>query len=455
MAMMSRISRRLAGHRWVLLRIRRKGVDASLRVLQPALPAAFLVFLIWATFRPTPFALTGVTFSGSVLLISYLWAHTMAVFVTTRRELRVTAIQVGEPLEEVVSLENRSPLPVIHAEFVDRSNLPGYSISVVHVSGAHASDSWRERGICTRRGVYSLGEWEVRLGDPLGLFEVRQTYRTALEVMVCPPLAALPPRFLHRRRTLGDRLTLRQALPADTVDASSTRPYSQGDPVRRIHWRTSARHDELFVRIFEPEASSVMWLIPDLDARVQAGQGNESTLEKLIIVTASLAAQMLGERQSVAMLMGTGRNRVVAPGAGRPHLWRILRALAMAEAGSSDLLTTLHDARALLSARQSAVVITPSVDPTWVRELSGLRRGGDGGVEAILLDPASFGGSGDSTGLARYLEGSGIPAHVLRREEIQPVLGSYARLRRWEFQTLATGRVVVRETPRSPTSRVE
>jgi uncharacterized protein (DUF58 family) len=449
---MSWISRLLVGHRWALLRIRREGVDASLRVLQPALPVAFLLFLIWAAFRPTAFALTGVCFTGSVLFISYLWARTMAVSVTTRRELRVTAIQVGEPLEEVVSLENRSLLPVIHAEFIDRSNVPGYSISVVRVSGARASEGWRERGICTRRGVYSLGKWEVHLGDPLGLFEVCQTYRTALEVTVCPPLAALPPRFVHRRRTLGDRSPLRQALPADTVNVSSTRPYAQGDPVRRIHWRTSARHDELFVRVFEPEASSVMWLIPDLDAAVHVGQGDESTLEKLIIVTASLAAQMLAERQSVGMLMDVGRNRVVAQGAGRPHLWRILRALAMAEAGSSNLLTTLRDAQTLLSARDSAVVITPSVDPSWVRMLDGLRRGGHGGVEVVLLDPASFGGTGDSIGLARYLEGSNIPAHVLRRPEIRPVLGSYARLRRWEFQTLATGRVVVRQTPRSPTS---
>ena len=450
--MMSRISHLLVGHRGALLRIRREGVDTSLRVLQPTLPVAFLLFLIWAAFRPTAFALTGVCFTGSVLLISYLWARTMAVSVTTRRELKVTAVQVGEPLEEVVSLENRSLLPVIHAEFVDRSNVPGYSISAVRVSGARTLEDWRERGICTRRGVYSLGEWEVHLGDPLGLFEVRQAYRTALEVTVCPPLAALPLHFLHRRRTLGDRLPLRQALPADTVNVSSTRPYAQGDPVRRIHWRTSARHDELFVRVFEPEASSVMWLIPDLDAAVHVGQGDESTLEKLIIVTASLAAQMLGERQSVGMLMDVGRNRVVAQGAGRPQLWRILRALAMAEAGSSNLLTTLRDAQTILSARDSAVVVTPSVDPSWVRMLDGLRRGGHGGVEVVLLDPASFGGAGDSIGLARYLEGSNIPAHVLRRPEIRPVLGSYARLRRWEFQTLATGRVVVRQTPRSPTS---
>jgi len=154
----------------------------------------------------------------------------------------------------------------------------------------------------------------------------------------------------------------------------------------------------------------------------------------------------------VGMLMEVGRNRVVAQGAGRPQLWRILRALAMAEAGSSNLLTTLRDAQTILSARDSAVVVTPSVDPSWVRMLDGLRRGGHGGVEVVLLDPASFGGAGDSIGLARYLEGSNIPAHVLRRPEIRPVLGSYARLRRWEFQTLATGRVIVRQTPRSPTT---
>jgi uncharacterized protein (DUF58 family) len=126
----------------------------------------------------------------------------------------------------------------------------------------------------------------VRLGDPFGLFEARQAYHQQIEIVVYPPLAALPPEIAHHRRSIGDRAPLRQPVSAETINAMSTRPYVMGDTLHRVHWRTTAKRDDLFVKIFEPEAASTMWLIPDLDATVQSGDGAESTLEKMIILTA-------------------------------------------------------------------------------------------------------------------------------------------------------------------------
>ncbi len=118
--------------------------------------------------------------------------------------------------------------------------------------------------------MYSLGPWEVRLGDPFGIFEARQAYHQQVEIVVYPPLAALPPEIAHHRRSIGDRLPLRQPVSAETINAMSTRPYVMGDALHRVHWRTTAKRDDLFVKIFEPEAASTMWLIPDLDATVHA-----------------------------------------------------------------------------------------------------------------------------------------------------------------------------------------
>ena len=189
---------------------------------------------------------------------------------TAQRTLRYSAVQVGDELEEMVTLDNRSRLPVIWAEFVDQSTAPGYSISGVRVSDARKTEQWRLHTSCSQRGVYSLGPWEVRLGDPFGIFEARQAYHQQTEIVVYPPLAALPPEIAHHRRSIGDHAPLRQPVSAETINAMSTRPYVMGDALHRVHWRTTAKRDDLFVKIFEPEAASTMWLIPDLDAAVQA-----------------------------------------------------------------------------------------------------------------------------------------------------------------------------------------
>jgi len=427
-----------------------EGCDTRLHLQQRALPLTLAMFLVWLLLRPTSFALTGTVFAGSLLLISYGWARTLALQVSSQRALRYTAVQVGDELEEVLTLENRSLLPVICAEFIDHSMAPGHSIVAVRVGRARGTEAWRLHSTCVQRGIYHLGHWECRLCDPFGLFEVRQVYRRPLEITVYPPLATTPPAISQQRRTLGDRLVLRQALPAETVNAMTTRPYVQGEALRRVHWRTSARHEDLFVKSFEPEASSVMWLVPDLDAAVHMGTGNESSLEKMIMLTATLAWRLLDGQLAVGLVIDAAQTQVVRPQFGRAQLWPILRALAAARAGDMSLAESLNHARTIVSARDSAVILTPSTDPEWIRPLHGLAAGRRGGLEVLLLDPASFGSASSGAGLVSLLRSRGIPSQLLRRQDIQPARGRYGRIRRWEFKTLGTGRVIVQQQPRHP-----
>jgi len=141
--------------------------------------------------------------------------------------------------------------------------------------------------------------------------------------------------------------------------------------------------------------------------------------------------------------------QVVPPQVGRAHLWSILRALAGAQPAAMPLAETLTHARTIVSVRDSAVVLTPSIDAAWTSALHALAAGARDGLEVVLFDPASFGGAGNGAALAALLRGWGVPTHLLRRQDIQPVMASYDRLRRWEFKTLGTGRVVVQQTPRS------
>ena len=428
-----------------LWRLPREGCEVTIRLQQRALHWMLGGFLLWLILRPSTYSFTGLVLCGSLLLLSYVWARSMAVRVSTRRTLRFTAVQVGDELEEVLSLDNRSWLPVVFAEFTDQSMIPGHSIDGVRAGRPRAVEHWAMHTTCTRRGIFRVGRWETRFSDPFGLFEARQIYREPTEITVCPPLARIPPLLSRQRRTVGDRLSLRQALPADTVNAVTTRLYVHGEPLRHIHWRTSARHEDLFVRQFEPEASTVIWLIADLEAAAHAGQGNESSLEKMIVLAASLAAQLLDERLAVGLVLDT---QVVLPRPGRAHLWHILRRLAGANAGARSLAETLTHASRIVSIRDSAVILTPSVDEAWTAPLRELASGAPGGLQVVLLEPSSFGGTGSAAGRALRLQGQGVPAHVVRREDIQPIWGSYDPLRRWEFKTLGTGRVVVRQTPR-------
>jgi uncharacterized protein (DUF58 family) len=385
---------------------------------------------------------------------------------------------------------------------VDHSDLPGYAVASVRAADGHSSIQWRARAICARRGLFTLGPWELRLGDPFGIFLVRQVYTQPQSLLVYPPLAPLPDTLLPHRATVGDHRPLHQPLPAETINAISTRPYSPGDPLRHIHWRTTARRDAPYAKLFEPEATSTIWLIPDFDpaahlslqmderpersevqrsevegraapstappvraaspgppgrdglrgfaqgAYPESEESLASTEETMVLLAASLAAQLLRARLSVGLLARTDALHVVLPRHGQPHLWQILQTLAPLHppAHAQPLAQTLAEGQALISARDLLIILTPSLD--WPRALKQVARR-RGGAEAILLDPVSFGGAGRAEPFVSLLAELGLTAKIVRRGELRPIPASYGTLRRWEFMTLGTGRAVARQTPRS------
>jgi uncharacterized protein (DUF58 family) len=418
--------------------------------------------LVWHIAAPT--AVSGVALGALTALLvgAWLWVRALARGLRAGRRLVYAAVQVGDELEEELTIDNAAPVPALWVEFVDGSDLPGYSVSAVRAADGESRMRWRAHAICAQRGLYWLGPWELRLGDPLGIFAARQVYGERQEVLVYPPLAPLPPELLPHTGQVGDHRRLRQPVMAETLSATTTRPYLPGDPRRHVHWPTTARRDELYTKVFDPEATSTIWLIPDFDADVHVGEGADSTVETMVLLAASLADHLLQRRLAVGMLAQAGEVTVVRPQAGKPHLWTLLRALAPLHAAQplplQSAIERLQGARgggqrrpgAGLSTRDRLVVLTPNLNPSWVGALQGLSL--RGGVSAILLDPASFDPQATVAGTAQAsvaaLADVGVPASVVRRGDLRPAEGTYGELRRWDFVTVGTGRAVARRRPR-------
>ncbi|MDR3563479.1 MAG: hypothetical protein P4N59_18880, partial [Negativicutes bacterium] len=212
----------------------RPGCAVSIQMRQwPPLFALGLA-LIWYIANPSGEASAAVVILSGLLLTSYLWARAMANGVSASRKLHYAAFQVGDELEELVSLSNHSIVPVLWAEFLDRSNLPDYTVSSVQACDSNGHIEWRAHTTCTHHGIFNLGPWELCLGDPFGIFQIRQTYFQRNEILVYPQMAVLPPSLLPYNRTTGDRRSLRQPLSAETIKSFTTRPFLPGDPPHHI-----------------------------------------------------------------------------------------------------------------------------------------------------------------------------------------------------------------------------
>ena len=96
----------------------------------------------------------------------------------------------------------------------------------------------------SRRGRFLLGPPVVRVGDPFGLWEEHRTLASRTEVLVVPTIVDLSgvPGSTGTRSAASDRA--RTGASGGDPDVG-IRHYRSGDDIRTIHWRASARHDEL------------------------------------------------------------------------------------------------------------------------------------------------------------------------------------------------------------------
>jgi uncharacterized protein (DUF58 family) len=172
--------------------------------------------------------------------------------------------------------------------------------------------------------------------------------------------------------------------------ATSVRPYAPGDGFNRIHWPSTARTGEIQVKEFDLEQTADVWLFLDLQRAAQTGTGDDGTVEVGVRVAAAIAERAIEENRAVALTTTGSRVTVLPPDRGPRQRQKILQLLAAVEGdGSTPLAESLVAGLPLLRRGMSAIVITASTEPGWVRPLATLRPRGIG-CQLIWLDPAVF-----------------------------------------------------------------
>ncbi|MGB7272591.1 MAG: DUF58 domain-containing protein [Geitlerinemataceae cyanobacterium] len=206
------------------------------------------------------------------------------------RRRPISPVSTGDEL--FIELEIANPLPHPKTLLQVRDILPEAlgkpvreAISVIPPRGSYR---WLYSQKADRRGIYRWDEVQLRTAAPLGLFWCRRSrqvpakaivYPTVLPLNRCPLIDALGqehhPQFQSRDR---------QSYMATEGLTRSLRPYRSGDPIRLIHWRTSARYGDLRVRELE-KFTSGQDLILCLDNAIDWEPNN---FEQAAIAAASL-----------------------------------------------------------------------------------------------------------------------------------------------------------------------
>ena len=296
---------------------------------------------------------------------------------------------VGDTLRVTYTLRNVSRIPKLWLEIHNPTSLPGGLPGRAIGLGSRAERSWLIRAPLVRRGHFRIEPLQIQTGDPFGFFEASAAVGQGVSVVVYPRLEPLPLWKIPAASVEGSHSAPERTLQTTPL-ATTVRPWAPGDSFNRIHWKTTARHGEIQVKEFELETTADAWIVLDLERSVQAGRGDDSTVEVAIRAAASIADKALLENRSVGMTVNSHRMAILpADRGGRQHL-KIMQLLAAVDGDASTPLSDVLVASvSRLRRGMTAVVITPSLDTSWVRPLATLRSRGVGCV-AVTLDGDAY-----------------------------------------------------------------
>lgn len=410
--------------------------------LRLRLPLVWLgLCLLTAVFLPDPVWNTLLIGIGGMFLIAFFWARQLAKGLYGGRQVQFSWVAVGDVLEEQFWLINHSMVPALWVEVLDEANVPGYRPATVRSVSNDNEIRWRETAVCQQRGQYQLGPWQIRTSDPFGIFTITRPYPVSGEIVIHPPIHSNIPIPLPAGSSSG-QVRAQRTIHQATLNAASIRAYQSGDPFRWIHWPTSAKRGDIFVKSFDLDAAGAIWLCLDLREEVQLGEGLSGTEEHAVVLAASLTAQAILRNRPIGLAAYGRSPQIVMPGQGAEHRWRILRALALVRADAEvSLGNALSDLKWLARPGTAVVLITPDFQSDWVPQLASLQQMGVQ-LNVTLLSRQSFDENGISNEqLARELAYLG--ATVQRVEQGELGIAPDTPQKNVDFIVTGTGKVVM------------
>jgi uncharacterized protein (DUF58 family) len=336
---------------------------------------------------------------------AWLWVRLARGPIRLHRRLRDEERFEGDDVEVQLELEHRAHLPPPSLTVVEQ--VEGLGERRTSLEANHGRYTLRSLA----RGRYAFLDVRAVIEDAFGLQRAEVPLAAPATILVYPRLVDLERLFSEGGAYAQDgrRLLLRRP---SGFDLHSVRDYEQGESLRKVHWRSTAKRGELMVKELEDAPRDEVAVM--LDA--VAGPGRAAFDVQVRAAGSLLLAQARRGRRAVLIVNGAARTTQ------RVHSlatdWRAAYdLLAAAEPdGAAPAAALLADDAGLAARARELTVVTATLAPRLVERLL-QRTQSQHPAALVYVDAASFGpgvgGASREPGLLR-LQAAGVPVAVLR-----------------------------------------
>jgi uncharacterized protein (DUF58 family) len=311
---------------------------------------------------------------GVVLVLDVLALLLAALDYVQARQVRLevsrklpTRLSVGAPNKVELLLVHRGgqPVDVLVRDDVPESFTATPEQAPLHLS-ADSQTRWVYRVSPAKRGKFQFGDVHVRVRGPLGLVFHERHYPAARSVSVFPDLRGASRLLLSGAALDLVNLGLRQ-LRRDGrgSEFARLRDYAQGDSVREVDWKATARRTRPVTRVMESERSQSILICVDAGRSMAAQVDGLTKLDHAVNAALFLAfvAVRNGDRVGLAVF-ADGVKAYLPPAAGRMQYRKILDTLYSTTPSLTyvDYLALFKELNVRLTRRSLLCVFTDFLD---------------------------------------------------------------------------------------------
>ena len=305
--------------------------------------------------------------AGVVLVLAAAWqVRSTPVRLVATRELHPAKVHAGQDSRVELAVSNRgtrrTPVLTVRDPFDNGRRQARFLLApLAPTEVARAA----YRLPTEQRGVFSLGPLAVHRSDAFGLAGATTTVAAATQLTVYPhvdTVVPMPHTVGHDPYAGADHPN---ALGQMGEDFYALRTYEMGDDLRRVHWPSTARLDELMIRQDEMPWQGRVTVVLDVRRKAHTTE----SLELAVSAAASVVTASWRRRSLVRLVTSDGFDSGWAAGAA--HAETVMEHLATIASSREDRLADV---------------------------LAGLRRSGNGGALAMITAGAS---QADLDGAAR------------------------------------------------------
>ncbi|MHB9131844.1 MAG: DUF58 domain-containing protein [Armatimonadota bacterium] len=238
---------------------------------------------------------------ATLVVFALLVIRRPARLLSVTRRLSSSHAEIGQPVSVEVTVDvQRAAGPgwILAQDTLPDTIRPLSSCGRLFVSGAEPTTSFSYRAVGSKRGYYPVGPVGISSGDLLGLTQVTAQSEERRFLTIHPKVCPMPPICMPSNRPIGDARSEKRIFE-DPTRIVGIRDYTPGDPLSKIHWKTTARTGTLATKMCESSSSIEVNIVLNLHVGDYPPRDNE--MELAFTTAASVATSLLADRHVVGL----------------------------------------------------------------------------------------------------------------------------------------------------------